>query len=84
LFELADREFFSIREATITIEQEEKKKSQTPSETEVLNAFSFLSIVQERFPQYMFQPQKVDGFVSEILKYGNLTPSTFKQEIIAS
>ncbi|WP_051023585.1 hypothetical protein [Synechococcus sp. PCC 7502] len=72
-----------IREATRKPEEEEKQKSLNPSETDKLNAFSFLSIVQEKFPHYNFQPYKVDGFVTEVLTFEeNLTPSKFKQEII--
>jgi putative GTP pyrophosphokinase len=78
LFELADREFYSIREKTIKAAEEEKEKSAVPSETETLNVFSFLAIIDDLFPEYDFIPFKVDGFVSEITSYGDMSPSQFK------
>jgi len=86
LFELADREFFSIREKTIKAAEEEKEKAKTatPSENEVLNVFSFLAIADDLFQGYEFHPYKVDGFVSEILNYGDITPSQFKSIIDAN
>ena len=83
LFELADREFYSIREKTIkaTEEEKEKVKTETPSESEELNVFSFLAIADDLFPGYEFHSYKVDGFVSEILSYGDITPSQFKKMI---
>ena len=83
LFELADREFFSIREKTIKAAKEEKEKvkSSEPSDVDTLNVFSFLAIVDDLFPDYDFHSYKVDGFVSEILSYGDITPSQFKSII---
>ena len=83
LFELADREFYSIREKTIKAAEDEKQKAKTatPSENEALNVFSFLAIVDELFDGYDFHSYKVDGFVSEILSYGDVTPSAFKSII---
>jgi ppGpp synthetase/RelA/SpoT-type nucleotidyltranferase len=83
LFELADREFYSIREKTIiaTEEEKEKAKTATPSENEVLNVFSFLAIADDLFEGYEFHSYKVDGFVAEILSYGDITPSEFKSII---
>ncbi len=83
LFELADREFFSIREKTIKATREEKEKAKiaTPSADEVLNVFSFLAIAGDLFEGYEFHSYKVDGFVSEILSYGFITPSEFKSII---
>lgn len=78
LFELADREFYSIREETIKSAEKEKLKRDQLSEDEQLNAFSFLAIAEERFPDYRFQPHKVDGFVLELVDYGDLSPSRFK------
>lgn len=79
LFELADREFFSVREKTIQAAEEEKAKSATPSSVEILNVFSFLAVVDDLFPEYDFHSYKADGFVSEMLSYGDITPSEFKQ-----
>lgn len=78
LFELADREFYSIREETIKSAEKEKLKRDQPSEKEQLNAFSFLAIAEEKFPEYRFQPHKVDGFVLELVDYGPLSPRRFK------
>ena len=81
LFELADREFFSIREKTIEAAEKEKAKSSEPSNTDKLNVFSFLAIVDDLFPDYDFHSYKADGFVSEILSYGEITPNEFKKII---
>ncbi len=78
LFEMADREFYSIREETIKSAEKEKRNRDRLSEKEQLNAFSFLAIAEERFPEYRFQPHKVDGFVLELVDYGSLSPSRFK------
>jgi len=78
LFELADREFYSILEETIRSEEKEKRNRDHLSEKEQLNAFSFLVVAEEKFPDYRFQPHKVDGFVLELVDYGNLSPSRFK------
>ncbi|MEH6625561.1 MAG: hypothetical protein V7739_03885 [Motiliproteus sp.] len=84
LFELADREFYSIREKTIKAAEEEKEKSSDPSDKENLNVFSFLAIVDDLFPGYEFYSYKVDGFVMEVISYGKLTPSEFKNIVSSS
>ena len=72
LFELADREFVAIRDATVQLENKvnagDFEKSGTESK-EVLNAFSFLSAVKDTFPAYPFLSVKVDGFVQELLEH---------------
>jgi putative GTP pyrophosphokinase len=81
LFELADREFREIRDAT---QQEiEKAIDGYPQEANAapgsgeqdipegryvrLNAFSFLRIAQHFFPSDSFEPHKADGFTQEIV-----------------
>lgn len=83
LFDLADREFFSIKQAAEQSQVSAKQTLFSPSTTEPLDAFSFLAIVEEKFPGYRFQPHKVDGFVSEIIAYENISPKEFKQLVNA-
>lgn len=71
LFELADREFYSIKNEIEKIQDELKKQSSDKSLNEPLDAFNFQSIAEEFFPEYEFQAFKVDGFVDEILSYNN-------------
>jgi len=42
---------------------------------------SFLAIADDLFPGYDSHAYKVDGFVSEILSYGDITRSQFKHMI---
>lgn len=83
LFELADREFKEIRNAT-KIEVERAELSANEAEQEQisgpqpqgvslplgaeLNAFTFLKIALHFFRHYEFEAQKVDGFVEEIVR----------------
>ncbi len=89
LFELADREFRAIRDATEEeIKREETAAPEVADETDSadvnagrgrpgepplelqgakLNAFNFLRIARHFFPQFDFEPYKVDGFVQEIV-----------------
>ncbi len=74
LFELADREFRQIRDAT---EAELRRADEEPAEAEntgarsaspgaQLNAFTFLRIAQHFFPEYDFDAARVDQFVHEV------------------
>lgn len=83
LFELADREFMNIRQAT-----EELEASAALSAPELplnddrpprlLDAFTFVSVLRDRYPDYNFLGYKVDGFVQELLKAKpNLSHSEF-------
>jgi len=82
LFELADREFKQIRDAT------EVALREAPDETAAqnsqggaarqefvtlpgseLNAFTFLKIANHFFKEFDFEPHKVDGFVHDILEW---------------
>ena len=82
LFEVADREFREIRNATdesikaedipqeqITREsdQAESGEEQPKFRNSPLNAFSFLKIANHFFNGYEFEPHKVDGFTEEVV-----------------
>lgn len=81
LFELADREFYSIKNETEQSKENAKQAISAPSTTEPLDVFSFLAIVENNFPDYNFLSYKADGFVSEILLYKEITPQKLKQLI---
>ena len=82
LFELADREFKEIRNATIALMQQEtgapiieqpddipqSAMGGTPIYGKTLNAFNFLRIARHFFRDYDFDDFKVDNFVNDILK----------------
>ncbi len=83
LFELADREFKEIRNATIELMQQEtvapiiKQPADTPKTLvlggipttgRTLNAFNFLRIAGHFFKDFEFDDYKVDNFVNDILK----------------
>lgn len=88
LFELADREFRYIRDATaegIKLAETEDNTSDAaiiedggtsaPGNSDVengqqaqLDAFRFLRIAHHFFPHYDFEPKKVDGFTSEVIR----------------
>jgi putative GTP pyrophosphokinase len=88
LFELADREFRQIRDATeeeiqkveAELEDPDAAARQTAAvgpirpgdqhrelRSSKLNAFNFLKIASHFFPTHEFEPEKVDGFVQEIV-----------------
>jgi len=80
LFELADREFKEIRNATAELIQQATvapigapaadngaKIAAAASEKRV-NAFNFLRVARHFFRDFDFQDYKVDGFVQDILK----------------
>lgn len=82
LFELADREFREIRDATTDeiakeeisdeeLQQETDDSQNQPAQERVvrsnLNAFSFLKIANHFFGDFEFEAQKVDGFTQEII-----------------
>jgi len=83
LFEVADREFREIRDATLAGIQEEdvseeqiiRESDETHSRNDQprfqyarLNAFSFLKIASHFFRDFEFEPHKTDGFTQEILE----------------
>ena len=86
LFELADREFKEIRNATMeliqqaevapigdTLEDGRETESQpaTAASEKTVNAFNFLRIASHFFRDFEFEDYKVDGFVQGILKLDN-------------
>lgn len=81
LFELADREFRQIRDATAaellqapdeTVDEPPESGADHEAPTKVgavsgeLNAFTFLKIATHFFKDFEFEPSKVDGFVDDI------------------
>lgn len=72
LFELADQEFEEIRKTTDEIESIIKQKIQSNSDSFIsddgnpLDSFSFLEFATRRYPKYVFESYKVDGFVDDI------------------
>lgn len=82
LFELADREFKEIRDATLELMQQEtvtpisehedtlktEKLGDTPTNSKTLNAFNFLRITGHFFRDFEFDHFKVDNFVNDILE----------------
>ena len=78
LFELADREFKEIRDATDELlekatvapvdEEDDANIEVISSSSKVINAFNFLRVAGHFFRDFEFQDYKVDGFVQDILK----------------
>ena len=83
LFELADREFKEIRNATVALIQQETVESVSDSLAEngeasgdaataaigkTVNAFNFLRVAGHFFKDFEFEDYKVDYFVQDILK----------------
>jgi putative GTP pyrophosphokinase len=79
LFELADREFKQIRDATeaalreapdetsgASLLQNPEKQERPSTTSSELNAFTFLKIANHFFKDFEFEPHKVDGFVQGI------------------
>ena len=95
LFELADREFKEIRNATIELMQQEtvapiiEQLDYTPktgivggtsTSGKTLNAFNFLRIAGHFFKDFEFDDFKVDNFVNDILKlHSGFAKSDFHQ-----
>ncbi|MCK5825841.1 MAG: (p)ppGpp synthetase [Desulfuromusa sp.] len=75
LFELADREFKEIRNATAELLERETVApidnatvEAASSSDKLINAFNFLRVAGHFFRDFEFQDYKVDGFVQDILK----------------
>ncbi|WP_077928017.1 GTP pyrophosphokinase [Wohlfahrtiimonas populi] len=75
LFELADREFMSIKNDTELMEQNIKKAAL--EEENLLDAFNFLKVVSEHFSDYEFKGFKIDGFVESIISTEPMTAKEF-------
>lgn len=81
LFELADREFKEIRNATDELMQQATVapiaegngagEEPAPPSDKQINAFNFLRVAGHFFRDFEFQDYKVDGFVQDILKLDN-------------
>jgi len=81
LFELADREFKEIRNATAELleratvapvdDTDEATAETMSSRDKSINAFNFLRVAGHFFHDFEFQDYKVDGFVQDILKLNN-------------
>ncbi len=90
LFELADREFKEIRNATSELMQQATVEpiGDAPAEQDAaietivnekrINAFNFLRVAGHFFREFEFEDYKVDGFVQDILK---LAPNTEKSAL---
>jgi putative GTP pyrophosphokinase len=89
LFELADREFRAIRDATTeelelvqeydAISEESEEVQETPPKFiyHELDAFSFQRVAGHFFSGYEFEPHKVDGFVQEIVALKEISRGKF-------
>jgi putative GTP pyrophosphokinase len=85
LFELADREFKEIRNATTDLMQqatvapiseplglpEPSGQTVTAADSRTVNAFNFLRIAGHFFRDFEFEDHKVDDFVQDILEYNS-------------
>jgi ppGpp synthetase/RelA/SpoT-type nucleotidyltranferase len=86
LFELADREFKEIRNATMeliqqatvapigdSLDEQDESLDQIPtvSTEKTVNAFNFLRVASHFFRDFEFEDYKVDDFVQNILKMDN-------------
>jgi hypothetical protein len=83
LFELADREFREIRNATMELlqqatvapiedsleaDQERRDHTEAASSAKTMNAFNFQRVAGHFFRDFEFEDYKVDDFVQNILK----------------
>jgi ppGpp synthetase/RelA/SpoT-type nucleotidyltranferase len=80
LFELADREFKEIRNATeelllqatvVPLDEtvaDNREKEEPAASDKTINAFNFLRVAGHFFQDFEFEDYKVDGFVQDILK----------------
>ena len=95
LFELADREFKEIRNATAELMQqatvepiddrpaEENAEPETMANEKRINAFNFLRVAGHFFRDFEFEDYKVDGFVQDILKLApDFEKSTLHRSLI--
>lgn len=67
LFELADREFDSIKnETNKLIEDSLKAEARAESANDPLSPFNFYKLMTSQFPNYRMDENKIEGFVDEI------------------
>ena len=89
LFELADQEFVAIKTETERLEHEALEKHDAPqlpslTVSSALDAFSFLAVVQPRFPKYNFIPAYIDSFVDLVIDvYPDFTRELLQKAIDA-
>jgi putative GTP pyrophosphokinase len=95
LFELADREFLQIRDATaaellqapdetaepaVEAQPDAQVAPQASAMGSELNAFTFLKIAHHFFKDFDFEPSKVDSFVADIQQWQpGMTRSQFNE-----
>ena len=78
LFEMADREFDSIKEETIKEFAEKTKKDNLDSiANNILSPFTLFNFMDDEFPEYKFADYKIEGFLYEILDIKKLTVGDF-------
>lgn len=98
LFELADREFKEIRNATTALIQqataapvsdsisersEEGGAASAPASEKIVNAFNFLRVAGHFFKEFEFEDDKVDDFVQDILRLdSNFTRADLHQSLV--
>ena len=96
LFELADREFKEIRNATTELIQQataapvgdsvvERNEGavSTPASEKIVNAFNFLRVAGHFFKEFEFEDDKVDDFVQDILRLdSNFTRADLHQSLL--
>jgi ppGpp synthetase/RelA/SpoT-type nucleotidyltranferase len=97
LFELADREFKEIRNATADLIEQATAAPVSDSVTErddagaisaqasekIVNAFNFLRIAGHFFKEFEFEDDKVDDFVQDILRLdANFTRADLHQSLL--
>lgn len=98
LFELADREFKEIRNATTELIQQAtatpvsdsiSESSEggaavsAPASEKIVNAFNFLRVAGHFFKEFEFEDDKVDDFVQDILRLdSNFTRAELHQSLV--
>ncbi|MDZ4185606.1 MAG: (p)ppGpp synthetase [Desulfuromonadales bacterium] len=97
LFELADREFKEIRNATAELieqataapvsdsvaERGENGAVSAPASEKIVNAFNFLRVAGHFFKEFEFEDDKVDDFVQDILRLdANFTRADLHQSLL--
>lgn len=87
LFEIADKEFFSLSEEIKQAFESAKLNSSSknvPNDAK-LDVFSFIAITSHHFKNYEFEDYKVDSFVEEILSFDStLTVEKLNSTLIAN
>jgi len=83
LFELADQEFEAIRNQTTVLEEAGKSDAKDAFVDNPLTPFNFVPVALKHFPDFAFEPHKVDGFVDDLLVQDeHLTPKSLDNIIL--